>query len=83
MPVATVTVATGQISPVAIVEITHVATVLICSSVSLFLQQYSVATHIKLFSVNLDLRFKSSWTRMRTSLWAAGVFYSLFNLSWS
>jgi hypothetical protein len=38
MPVATVTVATGQILPVAIVEITHVATVLICSSVSLFLQ---------------------------------------------
>jgi hypothetical protein len=30
-PVATTTVATVQISPVAIVEITHVATVLICS----------------------------------------------------
>jgi hypothetical protein len=32
MPVGIITVAKGQISPVAIVEITHVATVLVCSS---------------------------------------------------
>jgi hypothetical protein len=31
-PVSTITVAMGQISPVLILEITHVATVLICSS---------------------------------------------------
>jgi hypothetical protein len=34
MLVTTITVATGQISPVAIVEIAHVATVLVCSSAS-------------------------------------------------
>jgi hypothetical protein len=32
MPVATITIVTGQISSMAIVEITHLATVLICSS---------------------------------------------------
>jgi hypothetical protein len=33
MPVATITVVTYQISPVGIVEITNVTTVLVCSSV--------------------------------------------------